>query len=79
MRYIDAQKLVKMCVEEEILNTHEGRIAVYMNPKGDFKEGWYLVDKENMVRIVMKDKEGQDKLIEALKKKNIKFEKVNTW
>lgn len=79
MRYIDAKKLVNMCVEEEILYTKEGRVAVYMNPKGDLKEGWYLIDKEDMIRIVMEDKEGQEKLIDALEKKNIKFEKVNTW
>ena len=79
MKYIDAKKLVNMCVEEEILYTKEGRVAVYMNPKDDLKEGWYLIDKEDMIRIVMEDKEGQEKLIDALEKKNIKFQKVKTW
>lgn len=74
MYYIDALKLLNICVEHKILHEDDGHIAVYKSGTPTHKEGWYLIPKDVLAQKLMRDEEGQTKLIEALNKANIKFE-----
>ena len=80
MLYINAVELIECCLKHGVLQTDYGRIAVYRSAGTNSPEGWYLEDKETVVREVMNDTEGQKVLIEALAQKGIMFKPTDfSW
>lgn len=73
MRYIDALKLINLCVQNNILKEIKGNILLYREGTPNSKEGWYLTDKDIVAKELMKDEEGQKKLVLELKKRNVEF------
>lgn len=76
MRYIDAKRLIDLCLEEDLFNLHEGKILLFRNIKDSGKTGWYITEKEDVIHLIKNDTEGQSVLINALEDKGINF-KVN--
>lgn len=74
MRYIDAKRLIELCLKENLFNLHEDKILLYRKEGRNSKEGWYATEKEDVIQILLKDKLGQDFLIRELKSKGIEFE-----
>lgn len=75
MPYIDAKNLVDTAIQYGILHTEEC-VAIYRNAgKNPARnpEGWYLEPRESVYETIMRDKEGQDTLINALKEKGVLF------
>lgn len=73
MFYINAKKLIELCLENNIFNLHEGRILLYRGATNNSKEGWYATDIEDVIHIVKEDVNGQQHLIDALKNKGVNF------
>lgn len=78
MWYIDAKRLVDLCVEHGILQSYpkEGAVAVYCqagNPPEEYPEGWYLIPLENAYHDIMDSEEGQKSLIAALEDIGVEF------
>lgn len=74
MYYINAMKLINLCVQNNILSEKDNKIFVYRNKGEQSEEGWYLEPKENLALELKNDKEGQEALILELKKKGINFQ-----
>ena len=73
MKYINALHLVNLALENSILHERDGRIITYMQGGEDFKDGWYLCDKEHTVQSLMRNEEGQTLIINKLLEKGIEF------
>lgn len=73
MYYINALKLINLCVEHNILQEKDNKIFVYRNKSKDNKEGWYLEPKETLALELKEDKKGQETLICALNEKGVDF------
>ena len=73
MYYINALKLINLCVEHNILQEKDNKIFVYRNKGKNNKEGWYLEPKETLALELKEDKKGQETLICALKEKGVDF------
>lgn len=73
MYYINALKLINLCVEHNILQEKDNKIFVYRNKGKNNKEGWYLESKETLALELKEDKKGQETLICALKEKGVDF------
>ena len=69
MNYINALKLINTCIEHNLLHEENGGVFVYRKATPKSKEGWYLTDKDILAKELMKDKNGQETLISALKEK----------
>lgn len=80
MKYINALHLIDLSIENNLIKTQDEKLLIYRMASKEFPEkypeGWYLEDKDYMVHELMEDKEGQDFLIEELRKLNIKFQPV---
>lgn len=76
MKYIDAKRLVELCLEQNLFNIYEDKILLYRESKGEFKEGWYATEKEDVIHEVKNDEKGQKFLINALKDRSISFETI---
>ena len=77
MLYIDGRELVEAGIEHGILQ-HEEKdgttyIAVYMGEGEQGPEGWYMVEKEEIIQMLIRDDEGINCLVEALRDKGIEF------
>lgn len=75
MKYIEALNLLNTCVQHQILHEKDEHILVYLSGTEQQKEGWHFVDKDLLAKELMKDKEGQHILTNALKKKNANVRK----
>lgn len=77
MYYINARRLLLLCVAHGILHMDEnGNIAIYREAGKDQArnpEGWYFENFENVCQELMQDKEGQRMLRESLEKKGVQF------
>lgn len=73
MYYINALELINTCIQHDILKEKDGCVLVYRTASANSKEGWYLCDKDLVAKELMNDAEGQQILIDALKKKNVEF------
>lgn len=73
MFYINAKKLVELCLENNIFNLYEGNILLYRQGTDNSKEGWYATNIEDVIHVVRNDVYGQEHLITALKNKGINF------
>lgn len=78
MWYIDAKRLVDLCIEHGILQSYpkEGAVAVYCqagNPPEEYPEGWYLISLEDAYYDIMSSEEGQQSLIAALEDIGVNF------
>lgn len=73
MYYINAMKLINLCVQNNILNEKDNKIFVYRNKGEQSEEGWYLEPKDILAFELKDDKAGQEALISELKKKGIDF------
>lgn len=73
MKYIDALKLINLCLEEKILHEKEKHVCVYKGASNTYPEGWYLVDKYMLAHELMRDEKGQNILMSKLKEKEIDF------
>ena len=71
MRFIDALNLIQLCVEQEILQTVDGQVAVYRNGTDRCPEGWYLISDHDLAQKLMSDPQGIDALTTELQKRNI--------
>lgn len=76
MRYIDALKLIQLCIASGILKTKNDGILVYRAKGVSSPEGWYVVKPEDLAQELMRSEEGQKALTEALKKDDIIFAKL---
>lgn len=75
MFHVDAKNLVDTAIKYGILRTEEC-VAIYRAAGEDpvrNPEGWYLEPKESVYETIMRDKEGQQTLINALEEKGILF------
>lgn len=75
MLYADAKNLVDNAIQCGILHAEEC-VAIYRDSGKDparNPEGWYLEPKEDVYQAIMRDKEGQRTLIDALEEKGILF------
>jgi len=80
MIYINALNLINLAIENEILEELEAKVPVYMAAGTNNKEGWYLIDKDNLSKELMNDKKGQESLILALNDKGVIYsEKSYLW
>ena len=73
MYYINALKLINLCVEHNILQEKDNKIFVYRSKGKNNKEGWHLESKETLALELKEDKKEQETLICELKKKGIDF------
>lgn len=77
MYYINAKRLLLLCVAHEVLCMDEqGNIPIYREAGKDpiqNPEGWYLENIEDICQELMRDTEGQRQLREALETKGISF------
>lgn len=71
MRFIDALNLIQLCVEQEILQTVDGQVAVYRNGTHRCPEGWYLMSDHDLAQKLMSDPKGINALTTELQKRNI--------
>lgn len=76
MFYIDALELINMSVKNGILKEQEGMVFVYRAKTNESNEGWSLTDKALLAQEIMRDEDGQEALINALKEKEIDFEGI---
>ena len=72
MKYINALELVNLALENSILHERDGKVITYMQGE-NFKDGWYLVDKEYAIQSLMRSEEGQTLIINKLLEKGIEF------
>lgn len=72
MNYINALKLVNLALKNDILHQKDGKVITYMKGK-NFKDGWYLVDKEFAIQSLITSEEGQVLIINKLSEKGIEF------
>lgn len=77
MFYIDALNLINLAIENSILVEKDGGIFVYREKSANNEEGWYLDDKDIIIREVMQSKEAQDILISTLKEKDVEFVEID--
>lgn len=73
MFYIDAQTLVNKSIEYEILKAVEEGVFVYRLASSVSEEGWYLEEKDTVIRELMSNESGQQELIKALKDRGFNF------
>lgn len=73
MRYIDALKLINVCIEHNILKEQDGCIFTYRNGTKTRKEGWYLTPKDILASELRSDIKGQEILLSTLKGMGINF------
>lgn len=77
MYYINARRLLLLCVAHGILHMDEhNNIAIYRKAGKDpasNPEGWYFEHIEDVCQELMRDTEGQRILREALSKKGVPF------
>lgn len=79
MMYIDARRLIDLCIENGLLRASNGHIETYRaagsNPK-EYPAGWYLSPYEDCIQEIMRNKAGQEALIQALAAREITFTRV---
>lgn len=73
MKYIDALKLINLCIENKLLNVVEGKVAIYRRKGKVKKEGWYLIEKEFLSQELMNDEYGIKYLTNKLKELGVNF------
>ena len=77
MFFIDAVKLLEMCIENKILYGENGLVAIYRhsgsNPN-EYPEGWYMDRCDDVARELMNDPEGQRTLAAALQSIGVIFQ-----
>ena len=78
MLYFDCKELVEAAVEHGILQQEEKDgekyVAMYMGEGEQGAEGWYMVEKEDVIQMLMRDDEGINCLYDALKEKGVAFQ-----
>ena len=67
------KEIIDKCIEVGLLHEQDGGIFVYhqasISEPEKYPEGWYLDDKEDTIRGLMHDENGQQILLRELEKK----------
>lgn len=74
MWYMDAVRLVELCIEHEILKTAEGGVLLYITEMKEKPEGWYVFSKEQVAHQLMEDVDGIHTLTNALADLGVEFQ-----
>ena len=77
MLYFDGKELLEAAVRHGILQMEEKDgekyIPIYMGAGDQGPEGWCMVEKEDVIQMLIRDDEGINCLYDALKKKGVDF------
>ena len=73
MWYMEALRLVQICIEHDLLKTTKDGVLLYMAETKEKPEGWYLFSKEQVAHQLMEDDEGVYTLTNALADLGVEF------
>lgn len=79
MTFFDAFNLLMMATNHGIVHREGSMVFVYRqagSPPEENPEGWYKENITDIAQELMNDEEGQQVLIDALRKKGIEFKHV---
>ena len=84
MYYILAKEIIDKCIEVGLVHEQNGGIFVYhqasISEPEKYPEGWYLDDKEDTIRGLMHDENGQQILLRELEKKGVSMrDRFDYW